>query len=937
VDPWDGSRTLGADPPVAGEILVLGPVEIRGVSGAVAMTPRQRDLVAALVVADGRVCGVDELVDALWGGRPPSSATKLVRVYVSQLRKLLPDGVEIRTAGTGYSLAARAGAIDAGRFEQLVAEASSARQTGDHARAASRASQALGLWRGRAYGEQAYLDIVCGHAERLEELRVVALSEHVAAALALGRHAEILADALALARVRPLDEHLQELTMLALYRCGRQTEALDHYAAVRGRLRDELGLEPGTALRDLQQRILRHDPALDPAPAGPLADRPLPTPPNSLIGRQRELLALQGLLERRESRLLVLTGAGGTGKTRLALEAARAAAGSFANGAVLVDLAPLHDAAHVPGAIARALGVVQAPGELSAHALGEAIGALDILLVLDNAEHLHDAAPGFVDLLAQAPGASLLVTSRRVLHVSGEQVFPVSPLGVEDAAELFRERAAGRGVALDPDAQTESLVRDICRRVDGLPLAIELAAARVGTLTPQALLARLDARLRVLTSGPRDLPARQQTLRETIDWSVGLLDPDERRVLSRLSVFAGATLEAAERVCEATLDTISALVEHHLVQRGVQDGRVRLTLLETIHEYATELLRADQGERSRTMDALARWCRDLAEEAEPHLSTAVQRDWLDALEREHENMRVALGHLRDTGAADERLALAVLLSRFWYVRGYLAEGRQQLEDALAGAVESSPERRRRAHTAAASLTLLQGDHASSVRFAELALEDARLAGETRFVANALSNLGAIALAAGDGSRATTVLHEAVALAREVGDARIAALAINNLGDLALATGDYERARPLFHESLALLRARGDEANIARSLFNNGAVELMLGEVSAAAARFRESLELSRRTGDLEDTAWSLIGVAACVVEEGDAQRAVELLGAARAVLERMGADFKPFERDLDHRTEERCSRLLGPEGCAAGLALGASLALDDALDLAFGG
>ncbi len=922
------------------EIRVLGSLEV--VHGDVVQPIRaakHRRLLAALVAADGRSRPVDALVEAVWGEAPPVSARKLLQVYVSALRRALPPGASVVTEFGGYRLSLEGARLDASRFEELAGE-STAVAGENPSLSVSIAERALGLWRGPAYGDLAYEDFLGGEPGRLEELRLALIETRIASVLHLNRPEEVLAETTALAGSNPLRERAQALAMRALYQAGRQSEALEVYAVFRNRLDEELGLQPGPELRDLQRQILTHDPVLrhdsksDRIPTG------LPEAPNALVGRARELSLIDGLLRRQNVRLLVLTGAGGSGKTRLALEAARRAEGSFANGAVFVDLAPLREPGLVAGAIASAVGVVDAPGELTADALVATLRLSERLLVLDNAEHIRAAAQLFVDLLARAPRISLLVTSRAVLHVSGEYVFPVAPLELDDAAELFRQRArALRANATGGEAEADDRdIRAICRRIDGLPLAVELAAARTGTLTPAMLLGRLDERLGILTRGPRDLPARQQTLRGTIDWSVDLLSNEERRVLARLSVFSGGVpLEAAEVVCDTDLDALSTLVDHHLVQRVVHSGRPRLALLETIHEYATELLASDPADLRRTRHALAEWCRSLAEEAEPHLSQGAQSEWLDVLELEHENMRVALEYLREEDLQEQRLALAVLLSRFWYVRGYLTEGRRRLGDALERATLLPPSHRRRAFTAAASLALLQGDHAAAVRCAEDALAAAREAEEPRFVANALSNLGAIVLAAGDHARARSALEEAVARAREVGDQRITALAINNLGDLALTIGDYERARPLFEESLALLRSRGDAANIARSLFNIGAVDLMLGRTSAAADRFREGLALCRTTGDREDTAWSLLGLAATETERSAGGRGAVLLGAARAVLTHMGADFKPFERQLDELTEARSRVLLGDDRHEEWVARGALISIDEAVVLAIDG
>jgi predicted ATPase/DNA-binding SARP family transcriptional activator len=918
------------------ELRVLGPLEIAGENGPVDLrAAKHRRLLAALTLAGGRACSADALVDAVWGARPPTTAPKLLQVYVSQVRKVLPNRDALVTTPNGYALRFEGVSLDADRFERLVTDAAQALAEGNASLALSQLERGLALWRGPAYAEVMYDDFGRAEAERLEELRLVSLETRLEALSELGRYEEALGDALAMARDHPLRERVQGLAMLALYRSGRQSDALDLYAELRRRLDEELGLEPGVELRELQRRILQQDPALEARLPAVAATSPLAVQPNPLVGRDRELEDLANLLARRDVRLLVLTGAGGSGKTRLAHAAARQAASSFANGAVIVELAPLRDPALLLPTIAAAVGIAEAPGEDLLDTLAAAIRNQELLLVLDNLEHLRSATHSFVELLARAPRLVLLATSRAVLHLTGEHVFPVSPLEDDAALELFRQRAR----ALQPDfeltAENEAVVREICRRVDGLPLAIELAAARVRLLTPKTLLERLEQRLTVLTGGPRDLPARQQTLRETLDWSARLLNDDERAVLARLSVFrAGATVEAAEAVCETRLDVLSTLIDHHLVRRTPAPGGPRLWLLETIREYAAELLAGAPAEADGTRARLADWCSAVTAEAVPHLTDDRQSEWFDLLETEHDNLRAALDYVEAEGSPEQQLELAVSLSRFWYVRGHLREGRQRLERALAAAAGQPAEPRRRAFTAAASFGLLQGDHAAAIRFAEQALAAAREDDNARFVANALSNLGAILLAGGDRERAGRTLEEAVERARTAGDERIAALAINNLGDFALTVGDYERAEPLFRESLDLLRACGDTANVARSLFNNGAVDLMLDRVAAAGDRFHESLTLCRATGNREDSAWSLLGLAATSVATGDGVRGATLLGAARAVLTQMGADFKPFERHLDEATEERSRALLGASGHEEALRHGSSLTLDEALDLA---
>ncbi len=923
------------------ELRVLGPLELLGEEGVVALTgQKHRRLLAALALADGKSCSADSLLDALWDESPPASAHKLLQVYVSQLRKALPAGLAIVTRPAGYALELGSTSVDAARFEGLVEEAGRALEHANPALAASLAEQALGLWRGPAYADVMYEEFAQAEAERLEELRLVANETRLDAQVRLGRHEEVLGQILALADEQPLREREQELAMLALYRSGRQVDALERYETLRRRLDEELGLAPSPRLRELQRRILQQDAALDARKSALERSGSLPEPPNRLVGRERDLDALCAALFRRDVRLLVLTGSGGSGKTRLALEAARRVAPSFANGVALVELAPLRDPDLIVPAIAQALGLGDMADEQSLGAVANELRARELLLVMDNAEHLRAGTAVFVDLLARAPRLTLLVTSRAVLHLSGEHVFPVSPLDEDSALELFAQRARALQPRFQVSDENESDVQGICARVDRLPLAIELAAARIRTLEPRRLHERLAERLTLLSGGPHDLPARQQTLRETLDWSFDLLEGEERLFLARLSVFpSGATLEAAAEVClegdeDAALELVERLLDASLVNAHEHGGGTRYTLLETVRQYAADRLRGMSGDE--TPRRHAEWCLALAEAAEPELGGDQQTRWFAMLETEHDNLRSALAYLGATGEHRLQLRLAVALSRFWYVRGHLGEGRRRLEDALVDDRDLPPSLLRRALTAASASALLQGDYAAATAHSESALEAARRDDEPRYVANALSNLGAIVLAAGDHARAAVVLEEAVALARTVDDTRIAALAINNLGDLALTTGDYERARPLFEESHALLEARGDTANLARSLFNRGAVDLMVGDHQAAQARFREGLLLARQTGDTEDLAWCVEGLAAVAAEAGEGERASVLLAVAGGLLRQMGADFKPFERQLHEATEARTQELCGPDGYAAGREQGEAMTLAAALELVLG-
>lgn len=921
------------------ELRVLGPLELTRSDGPAGLSaPKPRALLAALAIGRGSTLTTDQLIDDLWGESPPASAQKLLQVYIAQVRRILPASLSIVTRGSGYALEADPATIDAVRFERLVAEGRAALRADNSALAASILTRALALWRGPAYADVRYEPFAQQEVERLERMRDQALEDRIEADLRLGRHVEILAELRGHLVSDPARERLAAQAMLATYRAGDVQAALAIFSTVSEALREELGEAPSNELTELRDRMARRDPTLtlEPRSARPRGSA-LPVAPGALIGRARDVAELGALLARADVRLVSLTGAGGSGKSRLALELARALETGFANGAVLVELAALSDPDLVPATIARALGLD--PGRDAQVTVLDAIADQELLLVLDNFEYLRSAAPGLVGLLANAPRLVILVTTQVVLHVSGEHVYPVGPLAPDDAVDLFAERVRAKDPSFVLDPRTRPTVASIVRRLDCLPLSIELAAARVRTLGLRELDARLAKQLTVLGPGPRDLPARQQTLGETLDWSVRLLDPAERLLLARVSVFAGGFgLDAAARVGldgdeVLAIDLLERLVHASLVVAEERDGRMRYRLFESVREYASELL-GGAGELDETRGRHAAWCIELAERTEPDLTSDRQAAAFAALDTEHDNLRAALASPNLGADRDARLRLTVALSRFWYVRGHLAEGRRWLELALVDAEGAPPVIRRRALTAAAAIALLQGDYAAATSLSERSLAAARETGEPRLVANGFSNLGAILLAAGEPQRAAPLLEQAVALARVAGESRIAALAINNLGDLALTQGDYARAEPLFEESLSLLRERGDTANVARSLFNLGAVALMLDRLPVATDRFGEALALGQEAGDKEDMAWCLLGIAGLASAARDGHRAAMLLGAAVALLDQIGASLKPFERRLHDTTAGRAKVLCGEDAFDEARRRGAGLGLDEAIALA---
>jgi predicted ATPase/class 3 adenylate cyclase len=680
------------------------------------------------------------------------------------------------------------------------------------------------------------------------------------------------------------------------------------------------------------------------APLTSLNNTNLPTPTSSMVGRRSEVDQLCELLGSGRLRLVTLTGPGGTGKTRLAVEVASALLSRFANGVFFVELAPITDSRLVVSEIAQAIGTGERGSRGPEEELVAHLESRSLLLVLDNFEQVLEAALIVARLLRACPHLAILATSRSALRLTGEHEFPVLPLelpsmqargaegvGRYESVILFVERAQAVSPGFAITDRSALDVAAICRRLDGIPLAIELAAARTKLLDPHELLARLDRRLPLLTGGPRDLPERQQTLRAAIAWSYDLLAEGERRLLARLSVFAGTFgWDAAEDVAGADFETASALVNGSLL-RSLEGSR--FVMLETIREYAQERLEesgaADQPRTRHAAHYLA-----LAERAETELAGPEQLAWLDLLEADHDNLRAAIA-LLGMREPIQRLRLAVALRRFWYVRGHLTEGRRHLEEALV-AEEAPSQLRQRAMSAIVATALIQGDYEEATRWAEQVVEVARAAADPASLANALSNLGAVMIAAGEPERAAALLEESVLLARETGDERVLALALNNLGDVALTAGNYREAEASFEESLRFLRTQGDAANVARSLFNLGAVAFRLDRREDAQASLRESITLCRDLGDKEDLAWCLEGFAAIAAAEGEPGRAGLLLGAAEALLGNMGAALKPFERQLHEETVASVRESLGEAGLADAVSRGAGLSTDDSVELALG-
>jgi predicted ATPase/class 3 adenylate cyclase len=656
-------------------------------------------------------------------------------------------------------------------------------------------------------------------------------------------------------------------------------------------------LPEGASLRDLGERRLKdlfrpervfqlitHDLPSGFPPLKTLDARlnNLPTQPTPLVGRQKELSEIADLVRRPEVRLLTLTGPGGTGKTRLSLQVAADLLDEFEGGVFFVALAPISDQRLVASAIAEPLGVRESADRTLTEALKDYLRDKEILLVLDNFEQVLEAAPLVGELLSACPRLKALSTSRGALRVYGEHEYAVPPLALPDprrlppisklsqyeSVRLFIERARAAKGDFEVTNESAPAVAEICVRLDGLPLAIELAAARTRILTPQAMLSRLDSRMKLLRGGARDLPERQRTLRGAIDWSHDLLEEDEQVLFRRLSVFVGGlTLEAAEEVCDAdgglgldVLDGVESLLAKSLLRRQEEETEEepRFYMLETIREYATERLE-ESGEAEALRRPHAEHFLGLAEEAEPELRGPHQLERFEMLEGEHDNLRAALSWAIAGGGADTALRLAGALWWFWFVRGHLSEGRRRLEEALAQDGRSAT---------------------SSVR------------------AKALVGAGRLAAEQGDPERATVLLEEGVALFREAGSEGLAD-ALDNLGIAQAYCGELDRAKALFEESAGLFREAGDGWGVAECLNNLALTARTQGELEQATALHEESLKIRRELGDKRGIAMSLSNLAALALIREDHER-VERLSEEGLALSRVLGDKDGMGANLGH-------------------------------------
>jgi len=679
----------------------------------------------------------------------------------------------------------------------------------------------------------------------------------------------------------------------------------------------------------------------------------LPAALSSFVGREQEVADVTRLLE--TARLVTLTGPGGTGKTRLALAAAQQVQARYRDGVWFVDLSPITDPSLVLSSIARVLSVREGEGQSLTDALKVYLREKRLLLVLDNFEQVIESASLVSDLLAGTAYLALLVTSRILLRIAGEKEYAVLPLRLPGATTsslamladtaavaLFVQRAEAAKPNFTLTEANATAVAKICTRLDGLPLALELAAARLRILSPEALLARLDQRLRLLTGGARSLPQRQQTLRDTIAWSYDLLTLDEKTLFRRLSVFAGGcTLETAERVCNAAgmisidlLDGLQSLVEQSLLRvHDGPEGERRFFLLETIREYGGERL-TESDEQPSLQHRHACVFLEMIEVPREARSGAAEQAWAAHVDREHDNLRMALETALEAGSNEMAARLGGSLWRFWELRGYWSEGRSWLARILESTGDSPPRARATVAQGAGTLALMQGDYVEAQRFLEHALALARDVGDSHLVGAVLNNLANVAIRQGDYETARVRHEDVLAMRQDLGDAEGIATSLNNLGVIAHDQGDYVHARTLYEEALAARRGQGANSSIAVLLTNLAWVAYMEGALDEARDHHERSLSMRRQLGMSNQIAAPLEGLALVSGAAGQPERAAILLAAAAALRDEIGAPLPSDERAEHDQILALVRSQLGDVAFAAAYAEGRALSLDAAITLA---
>jgi predicted ATPase/DNA-binding SARP family transcriptional activator len=956
---------------------------------------RQLTLLSFLLLHANEAVSSDAVSDAIWGPARSRSDNRLPMAIVRLRRALEPlnrnGEPPLRTVGSCYMLSVGPGELDAEAFRAGVQAGRRALQAGEAGRAAELLVTALGLWRGPALAEVAFEDFAQAETRRLEELRLVAIETRIDADLELGRHHELVGELEALVSKQPTREGLAAQLMVALYRCGRQADALEVYRRTRTHLIEELGLDPGPALRALQIEILEQVPSLQLGRAPlPLVEvsfavdpAALPVASTATIGRRGEVEALCDLFTRRGVRLVTLTGPGGVGKTRVALEAAHALQASFADGACWVELAGVARPEDVGSTVTKALGVTPVPGERAEDTLPRAVAGKRLLLVIDNFEHVLDAAGLVGELHGTCPQLGLLITSREALNLTGEHRVVVAPLAVPaltdavsvdeiestDASALLLAAARRHDSRFFVTPSGAPAIARICARLDGLPLALELAAARTEVLSVEELDGLLEASGDELGAAPRDAPARHHTMSATIEWSYRLLNTDEEHAFARFAVFAGgATLDAARSVTGATASAIEALIAKSLLERRRQaPGRTRLVMLETIKQYALARLTEDLDERAAREAHLEYYLR-IVGHATPFLSTHAERDALVAIDTEIDNILGALAWALEQ-APERALRLAGKLGDYWYISGD-AEGLPWLDAVIRAAPEGAPpEALARAHLARSQQLFFRMEHPAGAEAARTSLELYERAGEHAGISNANNWLSTFALVRGEVDemrkhaelscqhagragddhllgRALLSLASALPsqerrravergaeLLTQAGNYRDLAIGYSNAAWEALKEDDLTEAVAWLELALHTVEHARAPHTLVLILGNLGFANLLCTDFELARAAFARQLDLCSDHGLPSGAHEGLAGLAALAALNGETRKSARLLGAAHALGWPTG-EAQPIANRLEHEFFAPARARCAPDAWRREQQIGATLSFEEAISYA---
>jgi len=891
------------------QVKILGPIAVHGIDAELVLGgAKQRAVLAVLAVNHGQVVSSDELIEAVWGERLPSNPANTLHYQIAQLRRIIEvDPSKPRrliTRSPGYVLDSTETSIDASRFDALTAAARTAFAAGDPDGATDLIGEALSLWRGPALTDVRYEEFAQTEAVRLDDARLAAEELRIDIALSDGRHDDELPRLTQLTSEYPLREGLWIRQMTALYRSGQQTEALRAYQEARQAL-GETGVEPSGRLRVLEQQILDQDPGLD-APTRHTTRTPnnLPNQPNALIGRDQ---AVASVLDRMQtSRLVTLSGPGGSGKTRLSIEVARQSTDHFSGGVWFVPLDEIDEPSLVPAFVGRTIGIRENPDISVIDNLVNSFGSRRVLLVLDNAEHVTDAVADLAaSLIAGTGELTVITTSQAILGIQGETVFSVHPLTLPgstgsifdrfedvDSVALFVDRATAAGTATDGwDDDAYAAAANIVAALDGMPLAIELAAARTRSMSLSEIAEGLHDRFALLSRGPRDAPLRQRTLTGAMEWSVGLLEPHQQEALRRLSVCAGdfdtrAAAAIAGMPPKKMRETLGVFVDQSLVRR-TRDvaGASRFGMLETLRHYGIKWLTPTELRDAR--NAHLRVYTEVAEHGAAGICGPDQMTWLARIDAESPNLSAALAWSLESGNLHHGMHLGRDLGRYWDWKGQLKEATEWLAR-LTDADTLGRSGRVSVLAWRSYLAWEFGETESAQELADAASAAASITEDPLDHCIAFSTQALVARSKGDLTTAEQHCHEVISLGDAHGGTWMAAWAASTLGTIALAAGETVAARKHGHDTITRFVAVGDRRGAAWGITTLAQSDFIDGDLDSAVSHARHALRDSSQLSDNRNVSWVLEILAEIAHARHQYERATQLWGAARPMRENRG-------------------------------------------------